>query len=237
MLLKRIVPCLSLNNGDLVHRISFQNKAERYIGDPINAVNIFNQYEVDEMFILDITASQQQKKINFELLKDLAEEAFFPLAYGGGIKSPEEAEKIISIGYEKIIINSQIINNLNLLNNCKNKIGGQSVIASIDFIKKKNKYFIYDYINKKPLENNIGSFIKNIIDIGIGEMIITSVNLDGTMQGCDLNLIELIQDDFQIPLIYKGGASSHQDIKKVLSTKVNAFSSSTIFIMKKINEE
>lgn len=235
MIRKRIAPCLILNDEKLIHRKSFDYKTDRYIGDPINAVNIFNDYTVDEMFIIDITASAVKRQINFDLLKDIAGEAFFPLAYGGGIKTANDAEKIISIGYEKIIINSEIIKNPNILKEINKLIGAQSIIVSIDIFIRESKYYIYDYIQKKIVNLNLKDFLNLIQKIGIGELLLTVVNLDGTMKGSNIEIIKSLSKDINIPLIYKGGAASIDDIKKVMNTEANVFASSTLFIMKKLN--
>lgn len=235
MLNKRIAPCLILDNEKLIHRTRFDNNTDRYIGDPINAVNIFNDYTVDEMFIIDITSSLMKREINLNLLKDIAGEAFFPLAYGGGIKTINDAETIISIGYEKIIINSEAINNPDILIDISKSIGAQSIVVSIDVFIKGNKFYVYNYLSKSILNIELKKYIKLIQDKGIGEVLITIVNLDGTMGGVNTDAINFLQKEIVVPLIYKGGASSLEDIKKVLNTEVSVFTSSTLFIMKKLN--
>lgn len=235
MLTKRIVPCLILDNEKLIHRSKFDNSTDRYIGDPINAVNIFNDYTVDEMFIIDITASEKQRKVNYNLLKDIAGEAFFPLAYGGGIKTKNDAEKVIELGYEKIILNNSVIRNQNIISDIKKTIGAQSIVVSIDIIIKNLDYKIYDYINKREAKLDLIEYIKRIQKLGIGEILITLVDLDGTMTGPNINIIKFLQSDVTVPLIYKGGAASSDDIKKVINTEANVFASSSIFIMKKLN--
>jgi len=235
MISKRIAPCLILNDDKLIHRKGFDDKTDRYIGDPINAVNIFNDYTVDEMFIIDITATAVKRQINYDLLKDIAGEAFFPLAYGGGIKTANDAKKIISIGYEKIIINSEIIKNPNILKEIKKLIGAQSIIVSIDIFIKESKFYIYDYIKKKIVNLDLRDFLKLIQKIGVGELLLTVVNLDGTMKGSNIEIINSLGKDINVPLIYKGGAASINDIKKVINTEANVFASSTLFIMKKLD--
>lgn len=235
MISKRIAPCLILNDEKLIHRIKFNNKTDRYIGDPINAVNIFNDYTVDEMFIIDITSTLMRRKINFDLLKDVAGEAFFPLAYGGGIKTLNDAEKVITIGYEKVIMNNEVIINPNILIEISKSIGAQSIIVSIDVIFKDNKYYVYNYTKNSATNIELKKYLYLIQEKGIGEILITDVNLDGTMKGVNIELIKYIQEDIFVPLIYKGGASSLDDVQKVMNTEANAFTSSTIFIMKKFN--
>jgi cyclase len=235
MLNKRIIPVLLLRDKDLVHITKFSMKNEIYIGDPINVINIFNEYHVDEMIILDIGKSSDNSKIDFEFLSIIAGEAFFPICYGGGITSAEDSEKIIEAGFEKIIINNQNLISLELSKKCINRIGSQSVIASIDIIEFNDEYFVYDYRKKSPTQINPKIFIQSLIEIGVGEICITSTNLDGTMTGCNFKLIESLDKFFKVPIIYKGGGGNYSDIKKVLNTKVSAFASSTIFVMKKPN--
>ncbi len=235
MLQKRIAPCLILNNQKLIHRSKFDKTTDRYIGDPINAVNIFNDYTVDEMFVIDITATEEKREVNFNLIKDIAGEAFFPLSYGGGIKNVKDAERIIRIGYEKIILNSEVMKKPNILKDIKEAIGSQSIVVSVDIFNSESNYYVYDYVNKRNSGNDLKKYLNLIQEIGIGEILITSVNLDGTMRGCDINLIKFLENDIKVPLIYKGGSASLEDIKKVVNTGANVFASSTIFIMKKLN--
>ena len=235
MLQKRIIPVLLLKNRDLVHRIMFSQINETYIGDPINCVNIFNQYEIDEMIVLDIEKSLKDESVDFNFLSTISGEAFFPMSYGGGITSVDSAESIIKSGFEKIIINSQNFKNLELTKSCVDRIGSQSVIANIDIKKINDQYFVYNYINNSLLDISPEVFIKSLINVGVGEICLTFVNIDGTMNGPDLKFIENFSDLFEIPFIYKGGGSSYLDIKKVLKTNISAFASSTIFIMKKLN--
>jgi cyclase len=235
MLQKRIIPVLLLKNQDLVHRIMFSHINETYIGDPINCVNIFNQYEIDEMIVLDIKKSLKDESIDFNFLSRISGEAFFPMSYGGGITSVESAECIIKSGFEKIIINSQNFQNLELAKRCVDRIGSQSVIANIDIKKINDQYFVYNHINNSLLDISPEVFIESLINAGVGEICLTSVNVDGTMNGPDLRLIENFSHLFEIPFIYKGGGSCYLDIKKVFKTNISAYASSSIFIMKKLN--
>ncbi len=233
MLSKRIIPVLLLKDRDLVHISKFEKNNEIYIGDPINVINVFNDYQVDEMIILDIEKSINNSKIDIDFLRLISGEAFFPMSYGGGIGSADIAEKIIEVGFEKIIINSQNLVNLELSKECIKRIGSQSVIASIDIFRLNNNYFVYDYKKKNHTNIKAEYFIESLIETGVGEICITLVNIDGTMLGCDIKLIEDLEKFFKVPIIYKGGGKNYADIKNILSHNVSAFASSTIFIMKK----
>ncbi len=232
MLAKRVIPCLILQDDRLIHLKKFDKKTIRYVGDPINVINVFNDYGVDEIIILDIFATIN-KKINYNLLKQLTEEAFFPMSYGGGIQSVNDAEKLINFGFEKVIINNKFNNDLKIIKECVSVIGSQSVILSLDLIFEGNHYYIYDHVHEKIVRIKIQDLFSAIKDIGVGELMICCVNKDGTMSGFDKKLIELIQNKISIPLIYKGGLKSYDDIKIVLNNNVDAISSSTLFIMKK----
>ena len=234
MISKRIIPSLIIKNEDLIHRSEFNENTERYVGDPLNAINIFNNYYTDEIIILDIEASKNNM-INFELLKNMAGEAFTPLSYGGGIKTIEQAEKIINLGYEKIILNNTCFNDFNFISLCKKSLGAQSIIIALDILKKGNNYFLYDHVNKKIRLQNLNDFIQKLGLLEIGEIMLTSVSIDGMMTGCDIKLIKKYENLIKVPIIYRGGLSSLENISQVFKTKVSAITSSSFFIMKKKN--
>ncbi len=233
MLLKRIIPVLLLKNRNLIHITKFDKEKEIYVGDPINVINVFNDYEVDEMIILDVYKTKNKSKVDIEYLKIISGEAFFPMSYGGGISSVEEAEQIIESGFEKIILNNKNLKNFDLIDQCIKVLGSQSVIASVDVIKHENDFHLYNYINSKKLKLDLKDYLKLLIKTGVGEICITNVGVDGSMSGSNLEIIENLENIFEVPIIYKGGAKDYSDIKKVLKTRVRAFASSTIFIMKK----
>ena len=235
MLLKRIIPTLIMKNDELIHRSKFDKSTDRYVGDPINTINIFNQFQVDEIILLNIENSRYKKKINFDLLKDIAGEAFFPLTYGGGINNYEDAEKIISLGFEKIAINNAFLENKNFIEQLSKKIGAQSVVISIDVLKMNNEYYIYNYLENIPRKILFSRYLTELSNLNFGELMITLVNLDGTMSGCDINLLNKIDKNIRIPIIYKGGLSSIDEIQILFEKGVSAVASSTFFIMKKIN--
>jgi len=235
MLQKRIIPCLTIDNDRLIHVKKFDLNSQRYIGDPVNALRIYNEYEVDELIILDITCSKDNRNINFNYLEKIAAEAFFPLSYGGGINNVKDAEKIINIGFEKIVLNSILHHNIDIVNDCKKSIGAQSITISLDVKSINSKFFLFDHIRQEILNIDIEKFIENLIEIGIGEIILTYVDNDGTMGGINEEVVSYFSKLINVPLIYKGGAKDKSEISKVLNTKAQAFCSSTIFIMKKIN--
>tara|TARA_B100001057_G_C22870191_1_gene958499 strand:+ start:9064 stop:9825 length:762 start_codon:yes stop_codon:yes gene_type:complete len=233
MLIKRIIPVLLLKDRNLIHITRFDREKEIYIGDPINVINIFNDYEVDEMILLDVNKTNIGSKVDINYLKIISGEAFFPMSYGGGISSVQEAEQIIEAGFEKIIINNKNLKSLDLSKRCIKTIGSQSVIASVDIINYENNFYLYNYVNNEKVKINLQNYLKSLIEIGVGEICITNVSLDGSMSGSNLEILEHLGNIFKVPIIYKGGAKNYSDIKSVLKTRVSAFASSTLFIMKK----
>lgn len=236
MLFKRIVPSLCLHYDKLIHRTKFNINSDRYVGDPLNAISVFNQYHVDEIILIDLFNTKENKEINFPLLKEISEEAFFPLTYGGGIKKIKDANKIITLGFEKILINQSKIVDVVFLNNLSKEIGAQSIVVSLNVYKNNDNYYLYDHLSGEIFSNNILDVI-NVLNStsAFGELLFTLVNIDGTMNGCDLNFIKKFENESSVPLIYKGGVSSEDDIKAVLKSNFNAVSSSSYFIMKKPN--
>jgi cyclase len=221
MVRKRIIPCLLLQNESLVKTTCFKNP--NYIGDAINTVRIFNELEVDELILLDITATTSKSEPNFELLKDVASECFMPLAYGGGIISLAQAKKIIEIGFEKIIINSAAYRDKDLICQVTEELGNQCVIGSLDV--KKNilgRYTPYSNAGKRKENINPFEWAKELQELGAGEIMITSISQEGTWSGFDLELIEKITKQVDVPVIAHGGAGITQDITNVFKLDVNA---------------
>jgi cyclase len=216
MLSKRIIPCLLLKDHQLVKTKKFKNP--NYIGDPCNTIRIFNELEVDELMLLDINSHFKNHEINYLLLKDMATEAFMPMSYGGGIKTLGQARKIFEIGYEKIIINSLIISSPDTVKKIVDEFGSQAVVASVDY---KHNYFSkknYVYVNSGNI--NTGIFVldycKNLMNLGIGEILLTAVDREGTWEGFDLELTKEVADAVSIPVIAHGGAGSSQHICDVV---------------------
>jgi len=226
MLRKRVIPVLLINDGDLVKTIKFKNP--RYIGDPINAVKIFNEKEVDELIVLDIT--RKKNKINYEFIQDLANECFMPFGYGGGIKSVEQAIKIIKLGAEKIILNTNSLDE-KLLQKLIKLIGSQSIVISIDI--KSNffgKQFVYLNHGKIKINDTPISFAKKMEKIGVGEIILNFIDREGTFNGYDLNLIRTISNEVKIPVVALGGAGSMKDLRDGFEAGASAVAAGSKFI-------
>lgn len=226
----RIIPCLTIINKGLVKTVKF--KDPRYIGDPINAVKIFNNKGVDELCILDIRATINNSPLDFELLEDIASEAFMPLSYGGGIKTLDEIKKLFHIGYEKVIINSSFVTNKELIKDAIELAGSQSIVIAID-VKSEGPRKKTCYINSgtKKIRGNPLELAKSAELLGAGEILLNSISQDGTMSGYDLELIRSVSNGVGIPVIASGGAGNIIDIKNVIEVgKADAVAASSMFI-------
>lgn len=215
MLRTRVIPTLLLRDGALVKTVNFDKF--QYIGDPANTVRIFNELEVDELVVLDILASKEHRKIDFDTLAEIAEEAFMPLAYGGGISSFEDAQRIFTIGFEKVIINSSLFLNPKLIKDLASHFGSQSIVGSID-VKRNffNKLEVVSHSATKSAKLSPLNWALELEKLGIGELLLTSVEKEGTWLGYDLELIKEISDSLSIPVIANGGAGSLNDIEQVV---------------------
>ena len=216
MLRPRIIPSLLIHDKGLVKTVKF--KDHKYIGDPINAVKIFNEKEVDELAIFDIDATVLGNEPNYILIEKLANQSRMPLCYGGGVKTVKQAQRIFSLGVEKIALSSSIIQNSNLITEISEKVGSQSVIVVLD-VKKKlfGGYEIYTHNGKKSTGIDPLKFVEKIEKLGAGEIVINSIDNDGSMKGFDLKLIDLIRNKISLPLTVLGGAGSMNDIGEVIS--------------------
>lgn len=216
MLRPRIIPCLLIHKNGLVKSIKF--KDYKYVGDPINAVKIFNEKEVDEIIIVDIDATKNSREPNYKLIEKLAYECRMPLCYGGGVKTAKQAQRIFALGVEKISISSIAIESPEIITEMANLVGNQSVVVILD-VKKKlfGGYEIYTHNGTKKTSIDPIKFVKKIEDLGAGEIVINSIDNDGTMKGYDLNLINSVREEISLPLTVLGGAGSINDIEKVIS--------------------
>ena len=210
----RVIPVLLIDDRDLVKTINFKNST--YLGDPVNAVKIFNRKGIDELSILDISATKRGVAPDFEILQDIASEAFMPLSYGGGITTAEQAKKLFAIGYEKVVINSQLVKNPKLIKEIASFAGSQSVVASIDVksVNGKNVCVVSDGTEKT--EYDPVQLAKKAEELGAGEIFLNSVDRDGLMDGYDISLVEKVVDTVSVPVTACGGAGGIGDLKKVI---------------------
>lgn len=234
MLRPRIIPCLLVSNKGLVKTINF--KSPKYIGDPINAVRIFNEKEVDELTIFDIDASRLNNEPVYRSIEYWASECRMPLCYGGGIKTVEQALTIFSLGVEKIALSSAAIENPKIISDIAERVGNQSVVIVLDV--KTNAfgaYEIYTYnatkkMNIKPLE-----FIEQAEKFGAGEIVINSIDLDGTMKGYDISFIRKVREKINTPLTVLGGAGNFDHIYNLIKEfGIIGASAGSLFVYKGI---
>lgn len=207
----RIIPSLLIKDNYLVKGQNFKN--HKYIGDVFNAVKIFSEKKAHEIQILDISARKKNKCIDLDLIKKIRSEIFVPLSVGGGIRNIDEVSEIINEGVEKVIINTENFSNINLIKQIAEKFGSQSAVASIDVKKVNDEYKIFSNNSEKIEKHNLVEFINIIQDMGVGEIILTSIDNEGTKNGLDLDLYSLIEDCVKVPLIANGGIGSVEEIK------------------------
>ena len=219
MLYPRIIPNLLIHKNGLVKTVNFTNP--KYVGDPLNAVKIFNEKSVDELIITDIDVTFNQSEPNYGLIEKLANESRMPLCYGGGIKNISQAKKIFSLGVEKVAISSSVIENPNIVTDLAQSVGSQSVVVVLDIKKKyfSNSYELFTHNGTKKTGINPLKFIEKIKNKGVGELVINSIDRDGTMKGYDKKGLKEVKELINIPLIASGGAGSYQDMYEVISEK------------------
>jgi len=207
-------------------------KDPHYIGDPLNAIKIFNEKEVDELIFLDVDASRKGVDPDYEIIRDFASECFMPVCYGGGIKTIEQIQKIFKLGIEKISINNSAIKNDKLIKQAVEKFGSQSIVVAIDIRKSLlGKYHIYDHTTKKLLKEPFLSYIKCIENLGVGEIFVNNVDLDGTQKGYDIDLLKQVVACVDVPVIACGGAGKLEDfILAKKETNVSAVAAGSFFV-------
>ena len=210
----RIIPTLLIDDRDLIKTVQFGKRT--YLGDPVNAVKIFNRKGIDELSVLDIGATKKHCEPDFELLKDIASEAFMPLSYGGGIQTIEQVRKLLAIGYEKVILNSNLVKKPELIKEASELFGSQSIVASIDAKKVKNQYKCCIEDGTKTIDIDPVDLAKQAEDLGAGEIIMNSVDRDGMMNGYDIELVKNIVNAVNVPVIAIGGAGGIDDLKSVI---------------------
>ncbi len=232
MLAPRIIPCLLVHNKGLVKTVKF--KDAKYVGDPINAVKIFNEKESDELMVLDIDATVLNREPDYKMIENLATECRMPLCYGGGIKTVEQATRIFNLGVEKIALSSAAIENPQLVSDISKEVGSQSVVVVIDVKKKMfGGYDVYTHNGTKKTKLDLEKFIIELQSLGIGEIVINSIDNDGVMKGYDLSLIEKIKPLINVPMTVLGGAGTLEDIKKLIEKfGIIGCSAGSLFVFK-----
>lgn len=226
----RVIPILLLSGKGLVKTVNFKNP--RYIGDPINTVRIFNEKEVDELAFIDITATPENRGPDFDLLSDIASEAFMPMAYGGGIKSMSDIKTIFSLGFEKIVVSSLLYDNPDVVREAVNTFGSQSIVACIDI---KRGFFggfnLMTHSAKRVRKIDIKKHLIDLEQIGVGEVLVNTIHKDGTFSGYDFELIKYISHQLSVPLIACGGARGVDDFRTaVIEAHASAVAAGSCFV-------
>jgi cyclase len=203
----------------------------KYVGDPINAIRIFNDKEVDELMVLDITASKDKKEPNYSLIEQFASECFMPLTYGGGIKTMGQAQRLFNSGIEKICLQTAVLDDLSLVNSLSDKWGSSSILVSIDV--KRNwmgQPKLYSAAMGKTLDKKWTDYMLEVVKAGAGEIVLNAVDKDGTMKGMDTELIKEAAKILSVPLVAVGGVGNLADIKAAVDAGANAVSAGAFFV-------
>jgi cyclase len=226
----RVIPVLLLKNNGLYKPHKFKNP--KYIGDPINAVKIFNEKEVDEIIILDIDATAKKKEPNYKLIEEIASECFMPMAYGGGINELSQAKKLFKLGVEKVVLNYAAYSNPHLIHEIASQYGNQSVVCSIDVGKNwLGKYHTALINGTKSVKETPIDLAKKYVQHGAGELFITAIYKENTYSGYDIELIKSITENVFVPIIASGGASSIKDFTDVVSKgRASAVAVGSLFV-------
>ena len=235
MLRSRIIPCLLVRELGLVKTRQFADA--KYVGDPLNAVKIFNEKEVDELMLLDIDATAQRRVPNFEFLRSLAVESRMPLCYGGGITSAQQAAQIIALGFEKISVSAAAVLRPALIKEIADVVGSQSVVVTVDVRRKKlfDGYNVYTRNGKDFQKVNFLEFCRQAVELGAGEVVINSIDRDGEMQGYDLELAKKVRDAVASPISILGGAGSMNDLQALIdAVGVVGAAAGSLFVFKGI---
>ena len=217
MLRPRIAPCLLVHDGGLVKTIKFENP--KYVGDPINAVKIFNEKEVDEIIVVDIDASVHKKEPDYTLIKNLAAECRMPLCYGGGVRTTEQVERIIALGVEKVAMSSSMIVDPELVAKAAAVVGSQSIVVVMDVKRNsRGRYEVFVHNGRKATGLRPVEFAKKLEELGAGELVVNSIDRDGTMAGYDLQIAQEVREATHLPMTILGGAGSLNDIASLIET-------------------
>ncbi|RDB42164.1 imidazole glycerol phosphate synthase cyclase subunit [Halomonas sp. DQ26W] len=229
MLSHRVIPTLLLSKGGLVKTTKF--KQPKYVGDPVNAIRIFNEKEVDELVVLDIDASREGREPDYDAIAEFASECFMPLAYGGGIRTVKQARTLFSLGLEKVVLQTAILDNTELISDIAQRFGSQSVIASVDIKRDwRGRAKIWSAAKRKKLDPPWLDKLQEFVDAGAGEILLNSVDRDGTQQGYDNELIATAAKALSVPVIALGGAGKLEHLASVVESGASAVAAGSLFV-------
>jgi len=226
----RVIPCLLLKNNGLVKSVRFKDYT--YVGDPLNAVKIFNEKKADELIFLDITATKEKRTIDLKLVKNIGEECNMPFSVGGGISKIDQIRDLLKAGAEKVCINSFVYENFNFIKKASEEFGSSTIVVSID-VKKKTfgKQQVYINAGSKATGLDPVDYAQKIAEMGAGEIILNSIERDGTMEGYDIELIKRVADSVDIPVVALGGAGSLKDLRSAVTDgNASAVAAGSLFV-------
>lgn len=225
----RVIPVLLFREGGLYKTTRFKDPV--YVGDPINAVKIFNEKEVDELVFVDIAATREKRRPAFERIREIAGECFMPLCYGGGVRSMDDAKQVIACGVEKVAINSYAVENPGFVREAASELASSTIVVSID-VKRDilGKYHVHTHGGKKRTDLHPVEFAILMDKMGAGEILLTSIDRDGTQKGYDVELIQSVADAISIPVIACGGARQVSDFSKALDGHASAVAAGSMFV-------
>jgi cyclase len=229
MIVNRIIPCLLLRGGGFYKTTQFKKPV--YLGDPLNILRIFNEKEVDEVAILDIAATIEQREPNYELLRDLASECFMPLAYGGGVRTTDQIKRLVQIGFEKVILNSAAVERPELIAAAATAIGSQSVLVCIDCRKTLlGRYEVVTHGATRKTGLKPEEWARRAAELGAGEIFVNAVDRDGTMTGYDLELVSRVAAAVSVPVVASGGAGGVDDFAAAVEHGASACAAGAMFV-------
>ena len=225
----RVMPVLLFREGGLYKTTRFKNPV--YVGDPINAVKIFNEKEVDELVFVDITATAEKRRPNFERIREIASECFMPLCYGGGVRSVNDIKEVIGCGVEKVAINSYAVENPEFVSEAASELASSTIVVSVD-VKRDffGKHHVYTHGGTRRAQWHPVEFAMLMEKMGAGELLLTSIDRDGTQKGYDLELIKLVADAVTIPVIACGGAGQVSHFSEALDAHASAVAAGSMFV-------
>ena len=225
----RVIPCLLIQGNGLVKTRKFKDPV--YVGDPVNAMRIFSDKEADEIVVLDIDASKNGVEPNYELIAEMAGEAFMPMAYGGGVTSVEQVRRLIRCGIEKVVINSAAVGSLEWIREAVGIYGSQAIVGGVD-VKKTllggYRVVIRSAIVEAPVD--LDRHISNLVSVGVGEIFVSSVDRDGSMAGYDLQLIRRVTKGINVPIVVCGGAGTINHLAEGVRNGASAVAAGSMFV-------
>jgi cyclase len=225
----RVIPCLLLRRGGLVKTVGFDKAA--YVGDPINAVRIFNEKEVDELVLLDIDASRTRSEPPYKEIREIVSEAFMPIAYGGGVCNVEQAQRLVGLGVEKIVMNSAVLKAPKIMRSVAERLGSSSAVLSVNVKKDwRGRYRVYDSVGGRTTDHDLLQYVRDCVEEGAGEVFLNDVSRDGTGKGYDLDLIRAVTGVVDVPLIACGGAGCLEHFVEAVDAGASAVAAGSMFV-------